>query len=53
MAQRRHIVNEGAASRPVQIAGDALAQKLAPARARQRAKVGVGEMGEAELHGRH
>ena len=53
MPKRRHVVNAGPTSGPVQIAGNAFANQLAPARARQRPYMRVGQMGETKNHGRH
>ena len=46
--ERRRIVNEAALALPVDVAGHALADQLAPARRRQRREMRVGKMREGE-----
>jgi hypothetical protein len=43
-------VGERAPARPIHVAGDALAQELAPMRAGKGADMGVGKMGEEKAH---
>ena len=46
--QHLHVVRIGATAFPVDVAGDALADKIAAPGMRQRSDMGVGQMGESE-----
>ena len=50
--QRAHVMDKRPPASPIEVAGDALADELAPARARQRSDMGVGQMGETKVHAR-